>query len=64
MGPSQGKHSNMNALRVLARATGSTPGEVGTTTGAPSSSVLIPSGRPRLTRAAHAGGVHAAAGAV
>lgn len=35
MGPSQGKHSNMNALRVLARATGSTPGEVGTTTARP-----------------------------
>ncbi len=35
MGPSQGKHSNMNALRVLARCTGSTPGEVGTTTARP-----------------------------
>ncbi len=35
MGPSQGKHSNMNALRVLARATGATPGEVGTTTARP-----------------------------
>ena len=35
MGPSQGKHSNMNALRVLARATGSTPGEGGTTTARP-----------------------------
>ncbi|MGB9129993.1 MAG: FAD-dependent oxidoreductase [Thiobacillus sp.] len=35
MGPSQGKHSNMNALRVLARATGSTPGAVGTTTARP-----------------------------
>lgn len=35
MGPSQGKHSNMNALRVLARALGTTPGEVGTTTARP-----------------------------
>jgi len=35
MGPSQGKHSNMNALRVLARCTGSTPGAVGTTTARP-----------------------------
>jgi sarcosine oxidase subunit alpha len=35
MGPSQGKHSNMNALRVLARATGATPGAVGTTTARP-----------------------------
>jgi sarcosine oxidase subunit alpha len=35
MGPSQGKHSNMNALRVLARATSATPGEVGTTTARP-----------------------------
>jgi len=35
MGPSQGKHSNMNALRVLARCTGSTPGDVGTTTARP-----------------------------
>ena len=34
-GPSQGKHSNMNALRVLARCTGATPGEVGTTTARP-----------------------------
>jgi sarcosine oxidase subunit alpha len=35
MGPSQGKHSNMNALRVLARALGATPGDVGTTTARP-----------------------------
>ncbi|MDX2098901.1 MAG: FAD-dependent oxidoreductase, partial [Leptolyngbyaceae cyanobacterium bins.59] len=35
MGPSQGKHSNMNALRILARATGKTPGAVGTTTARP-----------------------------
>jgi sarcosine oxidase subunit alpha len=35
MGPSQGKHSNMNALRVLAKCTGSTPGAVGTTTARP-----------------------------
>ncbi|MGL5926522.1 FAD-dependent oxidoreductase, partial [Chroococcidiopsis sp.] len=35
MGPSQGKHSNMNALRVLARITGKSPGEVGTTTARP-----------------------------
>lgn len=35
MGPSQGKHSNMNALRVLAQLTGKTPDEVGTTTARP-----------------------------
>ncbi len=35
MGPSQGKHSNMNALRILARITGKTPGDVGTTTARP-----------------------------
>ena len=35
MGPSQGKHSNLNALRILARATNRTPGEVGTTTARP-----------------------------
>ncbi|GHT92263.1 aminomethyltransferase [Betaproteobacteria bacterium] len=35
MGPSQGKHSNMNILRVLAKLTGKTPGEVGTTTARP-----------------------------
>lgn len=35
MGPSQGKHSNMNALRILARLKGQTPGEVGTTTARP-----------------------------
>jgi sarcosine oxidase subunit alpha len=35
MGPSQGKHSNMNALRILARLTGKTPGQVGTTTARP-----------------------------
>lgn len=35
MGPSQGKHSNMNALRILARVTGKSPGEVGTTTARP-----------------------------
>lgn len=35
MGPSQGKHSNLNALRILARATQRTPGEVGTTTARP-----------------------------
>ncbi|MBW4691476.1 MAG: (2Fe-2S)-binding protein [Lyngbya sp. HA4199-MV5] len=35
MGPSQGKHSNMNALRILAQITGKTPGEVGTTTARP-----------------------------
>ena len=35
MGPSQGKHSNMNALRILANITGKTPGEVGTTTARP-----------------------------
>ncbi len=35
MGASQGKHSNMNALRILARITGKTPGEVGTTTSRP-----------------------------
>ena len=35
MGPSQGKHSNMNILRALAKLTGKTPGEVGTTTARP-----------------------------
>ncbi len=35
MGPSQGKHSNMNALRILARITGKSPKEVGTTTARP-----------------------------
>jgi sarcosine oxidase subunit alpha len=35
MGPSQGKHSNMNAIRVLARLLGRPPGEVGTTTSRP-----------------------------
>jgi len=35
MGPSQGKHSNMNAIRILARIVGRSPGEVGTTTARP-----------------------------
>lgn len=35
MGPSQGKHSNMNALRILGRATQQTPDQVGTTTARP-----------------------------
>ena len=35
MGPSQGKHSNMNALRILAKLTGKTPQQVGTTTARP-----------------------------
>jgi len=35
MGPSQGKHSNMNALRILAKLTGKEPQEVGTTTSRP-----------------------------
>jgi sarcosine oxidase, subunit alpha len=35
MGASQGKHSNMNALRILAKITRKTPGEVGTTTARP-----------------------------
>lgn len=35
MGPSQGKHSNMTALRILARLTGKTPQQVGTTTARP-----------------------------
>ncbi|MHB1656749.1 MAG: 2Fe-2S iron-sulfur cluster-binding protein [Burkholderiales bacterium] len=35
MGPSQGKHSNMTALRILARLTHKTPGQVGTTTARP-----------------------------
>ncbi len=35
MGASQGKHSNMNALRILSHITGKTPGEVGTTTSRP-----------------------------
>ncbi len=35
MGPSQGKHSNMNAIRILARIMGQSPGEVGSTTARP-----------------------------
>ncbi|MFN0136721.1 MAG: glycine cleavage T C-terminal barrel domain-containing protein [Phycisphaerae bacterium] len=35
MGPSQGKHSNMNAIRILAKLLKTTPGEVGTTTSRP-----------------------------
>ncbi|MBW4553031.1 MAG: FAD-dependent oxidoreductase [Aphanocapsa sp. GSE-SYN-MK-11-07L] len=35
MGPSQGRHSNMNAIRILARSLGKTPAEVGTTTARP-----------------------------
>jgi len=35
MGPSQGKHSNMNALRILARIRGESPGQVGSTTARP-----------------------------
>jgi sarcosine oxidase, subunit alpha len=35
MGPSQGKHSNMNGLRILAKILGKTPQEVGTTTARP-----------------------------
>jgi sarcosine oxidase, subunit alpha len=35
MGPSQGKHSNLNGLAILARLTGRSPGEVGTTTARP-----------------------------
>jgi sarcosine oxidase subunit alpha len=35
MGPSQGKHSNMNAIRILAKLLGATPGEIGTTTSRP-----------------------------
>ncbi len=35
MGPSQGKHSNMNALRILARLVGKEPQQVGTTTARP-----------------------------
>lgn len=35
MGPSQGKHSNMNAIRILAKLRGESPGAVGTTTARP-----------------------------
>jgi sarcosine oxidase subunit alpha len=35
MGPSQGKHSNLNALRVLARILGQSPAVIGTTTARP-----------------------------
>ena len=35
MGPSQGKHSNMNAIRILARILDRSPGEVGSTTARP-----------------------------
>lgn len=35
MGPSQGKHSNMNAIRVLAKIRGTTVDKIGTTTARP-----------------------------
>lgn len=35
MGPSQGKHSNLNAIRILARLRGVLPGNIGQTTGRP-----------------------------
>ena len=35
MGPSQGKHSNMNAIRILAKLLNKSPGEVGSTTARP-----------------------------
>ncbi|MDR2874677.1 MAG: (2Fe-2S)-binding protein [Methylobacillus sp.] len=35
MGPSQGKHSNMNAIRILARIRGVAPEKIGTTTARP-----------------------------
>jgi len=35
MGPSQGKHSNMNAIRILAKVLGASPGDVGSTTARP-----------------------------
>jgi sarcosine oxidase subunit alpha len=35
MGPSQGKHSNMNALRILAKVRGEPVGSLGTTTARP-----------------------------
>lgn len=35
MGPSQGKHSNINALRILARIRGASPEAIGTTTARP-----------------------------
>jgi sarcosine oxidase subunit alpha len=35
MGPSQGKHSNTNAIRLLARLRHETPGDVGSTTARP-----------------------------
>ncbi|MEO8166316.1 MAG: glycine cleavage T C-terminal barrel domain-containing protein, partial [Betaproteobacteria bacterium] len=35
MGPSQGKHSNMNAIRILAKLLHQTPGEVGSATARP-----------------------------
>jgi len=35
MGPSQGKHSNMNAIRILAKLLRCAPGEVGSTTARP-----------------------------
>jgi sarcosine oxidase subunit alpha len=35
MGPSQGKHSNMNAIRILARIKGKRVDEIGTTTARP-----------------------------
>jgi sarcosine oxidase subunit alpha len=35
MGPSQGKHSNLNAIRILAKVLGKSPGEIGATTARP-----------------------------
>ncbi len=35
MGPSQGKHSNLNAIRILAKLLGKSPGEIGSTTARP-----------------------------
>ena len=35
MGPSQGKHSNMNAIRILARIMKRSPGDIGSTTARP-----------------------------
>jgi sarcosine oxidase subunit alpha len=35
MGPSQGKHSNLNAIRILAKILAKSPGEIGATTARP-----------------------------
>ena len=49
-GPSQGRHANLNTIRLVAAATGKTPAQVGTTTFRPPlrAGEIRPSRRPRL----------------